>query len=66
MNSKRTNDILVFKTANEIYLEVENNIGIKDYSIELDRQIRKTNSEICNHILKSIKRGKKKTFHMIL
>lgn len=55
----RTDDVIVLETANEMYSELANKIGIKDTAKDMDKAIKKINSDICAHILKDIKKEKK-------
>ena len=55
----RTDDVVVLETANEMYSELASKIGIEDTSKEMDKAIKKLNSEICTRILKDIKKEKK-------
>ena len=57
----RTDDVVVLETANEMYSELADKIGIADTSRGMDRAIKKLNSDICSRILKDIKKEKKET-----
>ena len=56
---RRTNDVLVLETANEMYSELSNKIGIDSYERDMWKKIKKINSEIISHISKSYKKEKK-------
>lgn len=55
----RTNDVLVLETANEMYSELADNIGIASYEKDIYKRVRKNNDRICDQILKSFKKEKK-------